>query len=539
MKPLDFDLCIIGTGPGGIITALEYSKLNPSKSICLIEFGKPGMKTNRLDDSIRILDTKNHHEPYNLTNKEFGGSTKTWGGRCVMYDKIDFLDRPILSNNCTWNLDVLKDLKKYLKTNSQYFDVENEIFDLREIKGVESEKISEFFVNDTVTDYRLEKWSKPTRFGIKYRKDIEKNEMITLLEGYEARDFKITNGDIDSITIYDNDKGSQEVSAGIFVIAAGTFESTRLLLSNKQIFDNLREVPSALGRYYQSHLSGKIASITFNGAPEKTDYEFLKDGEVAIRRRFQFTTDFLLKSNLLNTAIWLDNALYYDPKHKNGAMSVMYLAMLIPFIGKRLEPPAINHSVTKGKNFKLNRHFMNVLKDFPKSITLPMNIFYRRYLKQGRKLPGVFLYNKLNNYALHFHSEQIPYEGNCLTLDKEGKLLVNYKLLDEDVDSIIRLHEELDKHLKKHKIGKLNYWFEKEDLHKEIREMSKDGLHQSGTTRMAKNSDNGVVDFNLKVFGTNNLYVSSASNFPTSSQANPTYMIGAFAVRLAHHLTNK
>jgi choline dehydrogenase-like flavoprotein len=45
-----------------------------------------------------------------------------------------------------------------------------------------------------------------------------------------------------------------------------------------------------------------------------------------------------------------------------------------------------------------------------------------------------------------------------------------------------------------------------------------------------------VVDSNCRVHGVGNLYVASSAVFPTSSQANPTLTIVAFALRLAEHL---
>jgi choline dehydrogenase-like flavoprotein len=44
------------------------------------------------------------------------------------------------------------------------------------------------------------------------------------------------------------------------------------------------------------------------------------------------------------------------------------------------------------------------------------------------------------------------------------------------------------------------------------------------------------VDQNLAVHGAPNVYVASSSTFVTSGQANSTFMIVAFAVRLADHL---
>ena len=63
-----------------------------------------------------------------------------------------------------------------------------------------------------------------------------------------------------------------------------------------------------------------------------------------------------------------------------------------------------------------------------------------------------------------------------------------------------------------------------------------DAYHQMGGARMANGPEQGVVDPNLKVFGTENLYALGAATFPSGSFANPTLTALALAVRLADHL---
>jgi len=63
------------------------------------------------------------------------------------------------------------------------------------------------------------------------------------------------------------------------------------------------------------------------------------------------------------------------------------------------------------------------------------------------------------------------------------------------------------------------------------------GNHHLGTTRMAEEPEDGVVDRNCLVHGTANLYVAGSSVFSTGGAANPTFTIGALAHRLADHLS--
>jgi choline dehydrogenase-like flavoprotein len=60
--------------------------------------------------------------------------------------------------------------------------------------------------------------------------------------------------------------------------------------------------------------------------------------------------------------------------------------------------------------------------------------------------------------------------------------------------------------------------------------------HHAGTTRMHRDPEGGVVDPDLRVHGTENLYVCGASAFPTSGALNPTLTALALTLRLADRL---
>jgi choline dehydrogenase-like flavoprotein len=63
--------------------------------------------------------------------------------------------------------------------------------------------------------------------------------------------------------------------------------------------------------------------------------------------------------------------------------------------------------------------------------------------------------------------------------------------------------------------------------------------HSMGTTRMAENPHNGVVDAHCAVHGVDGLYVAGGSVLPTSGHANPTLMMLALTLRLADTLRQK
>jgi choline dehydrogenase-like flavoprotein len=63
-----------------------------------------------------------------------------------------------------------------------------------------------------------------------------------------------------------------------------------------------------------------------------------------------------------------------------------------------------------------------------------------------------------------------------------------------------------------------------------------DQSHHIGTARMAAEPDRGVVDPDLRIFGTENAYVCGSAVFPTSGFSNPTHTILALAMRLSDHL---
>jgi choline dehydrogenase-like flavoprotein len=73
-------------------------------------------------------------------------------------------------------------------------------------------------------------------------------------------------------------------------------------------------------------------------------------------------------------------------------------------------------------------------------------------------------------------------------------------------------------------------------LEEQISRSTPTGGHHIGTTRMAADPTQGVVDRNCTMHGISNLHIAGAAVFPTCGHANPTLTIIALSVRLAGHV---
>ena len=288
------------------------------------------------------------------------------------------------------------------------------------------------------------------------------------------------------------------------------------------------------------HISGRIARVKFHTNYRKTVYGFLRDRHgVYLRPRFTFTPEIQLKEQIANSCAWLVNPMIGNPSHGNGVLSFAYLALTSP-MGKYMASDAIRKSAVSGAPEHCTRqHIWNMIREFPKTASFIPTFGIKRFALR-RRVPGFFQRSASNQYPLHYHCEQVPNPQSCVTLSNQvdatglRRLNIDLQYTQQDVDSVIRAHKLIDEHLRTNQLGQLEYLTE--DLEQCVWNQATDGFHQAGTTRMSSRPEDGVVDPNCRVHGVDNLYVASGSVFPTSGQANTTFMIVVFALRLADHL---
>ncbi|MES2194882.1 MAG: GMC family oxidoreductase, partial [Pseudomonadota bacterium] len=301
---------------------------------------------------------------------------------------------------------------------------------------------------------------------------------------------------------------------------------------------------SALGRGYMGHASGKIADLVLADAAAVTAYDFFVDGGVFARRRFTLTPKAQLRDGLLNIAFWIDNPPFHQSVHRNGVLSLVWLALATAPLGRLLVSEGVRLSHVGPEPRRWFAHLWNVMRSPLSTFREIAAICHARLLSSPRR-PGFLVKSSGGRYALHYLAEQAPNRESRVSLGDRKDALglafldIDLRYTEIDARSVLSAHELLDQSLRQAGLGHLEYRIPAEARIASILQQACDGYHQIGTTRMGLNAGDSVVDTECRVHGVENLYVCSSSVFPSSGQANPTFATVALALRLAAHLAEQ
>ena len=533
------DFAVVGAGPAGIVLALELAKAG--HDVIMLESGRLHLsETIQHLDEASSFDPEFHAPMSECSRRQIGGTSTIWGGRCVPYDPVDFDQRSYVPHS-SWPL-TYQELEVYFQRACDYCFCGTSEFNINNIPGIEQKSIVPGLPDEQVLTSTLERWSLPTNFGKEYFSELKQSERIRLIYGSTCTEIEshVSGVHIERLQTKTLSGKTLYIKARKYILAGGALNTTRLLLASKQgHMGSIGNHSGLLGRFYMGHISGDIAVVRFTTPPQDTVFGFDRDADnIYLRRRFSFSRDFLHQKELTNIVGWLGVPPFGDPSHRSGILSLAYLALNSP-IGKYLTTKAIKTSLTKNAKGTYQIHTINVLRDFNKILAFMPSFSRGRYIAK-RKIPGLFVYSASNEYPLHYHGEQIPNPNSTVSLsdkrDELGmqRLDINLQYTQHDVDSVIRVHQFWDSYLRKYNCGYLKYLTN--DLDSSVWEQARDGFHQIGTTRMSHDPKDGVVGTSCNVHGFDDLFVASSSVFVTSGQANSTFMIVAFALRLAEHL---
>lgn len=515
-----FSVCIVGAGPVGIATAVELTTRGV-RTILLEAGGAQARPQPPSGSPLVVPPACGQHSPDSATlARGLGGTSSRWGGRCVELDDIDF-ERRAFADGDGWPISHA-DLKPFYARARRLLssDVAED-----EAESVRQEQF----------DTSVEVWTRErntARVNLQHLHTCRNLEVFVNCEVTEIN-FCSVSGRIRSLIVTSGGR-HQQISADVFVLAAGGRGCARLLLNLQADYPTLFGGPSGpVGRYYMGHVAGEIAEVAFASRAQAERYTFRRAANgTLVRNRFQPSTCLQRSLGLLNVALWpnsSDNSrlVWGDPVRSLG-----YLGSRM--IRRRTRPENLNAA-------PINDHLRNVAAHPFLAVGGAMRRVGSRYMGQVFPAQGP-VSDPTNAYLLRYHSEQLPNAESRVSLaaarDRNGVRMLdtNFHFTARDYASVVSTHTALDTWLRQTGIGRLKYLVAADEREASVASQANDGFHQIGLTRMGRHRQDGVVDANGRVFDIKNLYIAGSSVFRSSGQANPTLPAVAFGVRLADHL---
>lgn len=525
------DVCIVGAGPAGIAAALACE--DGGLSVLLIESGLASERPAVDGLSAATVDPARHAPLEIAARRGLGGTSRWWGGRCVPYDDIDFATRAYLPQ-AAWPISHRALSSRYDRA-AAFFDIGPANF--RRAAPGGSVRYGAAF--DT-----LERWTPRIDSSEVHGERLRVSDRITVLldATVTALAFAVGEDRVEAIIVA-NTARQLRIPVKTLVLAAGGLETARILLAaGREKSERFGGPSGPLGRYYAGHISGKIADLVLSDPASAADHDFFRDGDAWVRRRFVLDAETQQAKGLLNTAFWIDNPPFHKPAHRNGILSLVWFALAIPPLGRRLVSEGVRNSHLGPRPHAWGRHLLNILAHPLATVVAAIGIIKSRLVDKPRK-PGFLLRSRDGRYPLHYHAEQAPNPDSRVTLGNAAdplgapRLVIDLKYSEADVRSVVASHAALDAALRASGQGRLDYYAEGEALEALVLAQATDGFHQTGVTRMGDDPATSVVDAEARVHGIENLYIASAGVFPSSGQANPTFLVVALALRVADTLT--
>src|ERR1700757_4518094 len=160
---LKCDLCIVGAGAAGITLALQF--VQSRFHIVVLESGGETLKAKQQAlNHGKVMDGV-HPSPHLYRLRRLGGSTASWGGRCVPLDEQDFRKRSHVPLS-GWPFDRSALQPFYERAQTL---LEAGMFDYSASTALRGDGLIEGFRDPDMLAESLERYSPPTNLWKRYR----------------------------------------------------------------------------------------------------------------------------------------------------------------------------------------------------------------------------------------------------------------------------------------------------------------------------------------------------------------------------------
>jgi len=241
---LETEVCIAGAGPAGIVLALELARRG--RRVLLLEGGG----TDTPGDAQSVYEGETSGRPYPLLGSRLrwlGGTSNHWGGWVKPLDDVDFEDKshfPLPG----WPIG-LAELRPWYSSAAQWCELDSDEFDPAALRADTQDRLLPLPA-DTGFVHRLFRFSPPTRFGLRYRDDLQQAQGIDCRVNLNAVGLEQGDDCVRALIARTLDGRECRIRASKFVLAMGGIENARFLLNQDHVPGNQGML---VGRCFMDH----------------------------------------------------------------------------------------------------------------------------------------------------------------------------------------------------------------------------------------------------------------------------------------------
>lgn len=529
---LQADVCVIGAGPAGTTLALELAACG--RKVLLLEAGGLGSDAARDALAAPASGFRYGSETRIIQHLQFGGNANAWhvrtplAGDYVRFAAFQDADFEARDETGNW---------RWPFTAADLQSAEQRALELWQLSPAGFDAPAG--LRDPGPDVSHASYQYPSarRVTRDFRNAIATSTDISLLLNAIVTRLEFDGGRAVRAHALVQPDHAITVQAAVFVTTAGALGSCRLLFNSPMAAGHAPgNQGDALGRYLMDH-PGILGGVFYPSSPDLFDrfapYDIHESDGV------QVMAHMVLSDARLRAGGVLGLASHFFPR---GAHWRWDLAPSNRENDGVLSTIAIRRALERGK-LPAGRDTLNFLAGLDAAAVHLIRRTRVPHSSMGRsgwsRRPGAR--RRYSVFEVIQSAEQAPHRDNRILPGNENDALgqrrvtLDWQWHDEDAQKIIAAQKVFEAAIAASGLGRIDHARPDGAL----RLQTTSSHHHIGGLRMGTDPSTSVTDGNGRVHGTENLYVAGAGLFPTSSYANPTWLVAVLAVRLARHLAGR